>query len=474
MAQPGVSPTTDLPSYEETLDAKRTSGARDILQSPPDGSLLGGADESDAEKQKVAEGRAYFRRLGWKRLTIVLVVEAIALGSLSIPKAFARLGMIPGIICCLLFGLISIYTSYVVGQVKVKFPHVSHYADAGRLMFGRFGRFGYELTSAMFVVVLVLLVGGHCLVGTIAFEVITGKSVCSVVFSIVSAIVLLLLAIPPSFAEVAILGYIDFASILLAIGITMVATASHSGGTATSSGWSAWAPAPVEFHKSFLSITNIIFSYSFTTAQFSFMDEMHTPTDFVKSIWTLGIMQTVIYTLTGALIYTFVGPDLLPTQTALETNPPIVSKVAFGVAFPVIFISGSINTTVVARYIHGRIYKDSVIQFINTWKGWATWLGLIAAITAIAWVVSEAVPIFMDLLSFCASLFITGFTYYFPAFMWFKLIKEGKWHALKNIIPSVANAIIFVLGLVVLFGGSYATVVDIVSSWTSPASLSAS
>jgi hypothetical protein len=36
------------------------------------------------------------------------------------------------------------------------------------------------------------------------------------------------------------------------------------------------------------------------------------PEDFTKSISTLGIVQVTIYTLTGAIIYAFVGQDILP------------------------------------------------------------------------------------------------------------------------------------------------------------------
>lgn len=78
----------------------------------------------------VEEGSQKFSKLGWKRLTICLIVEAIALGSLSIPSAFATLGMVPGVILCVGLGLTAIYTSYVVGQVKLRYPAVEHYADA--------------------------------------------------------------------------------------------------------------------------------------------------------------------------------------------------------------------------------------------------------------------------------------------------------------------------------------------------------
>lgn len=149
---------------------------------------------ADLEKQKAAEGNAHFHRLGWKRLTVVLIVEAIALGCLSLPSAFATLGMVAGVILTVGLGFIAIYTSYVVGQVKLAFPHVSHYADAGRLIWGKFG---YELVGVMFSLQLIFLVGSHCLTGTIAFLNLSDNAICSLVFGVISAIILLVVAIPP-------------------------------------------------------------------------------------------------------------------------------------------------------------------------------------------------------------------------------------------------------------------------------------
>lgn len=230
------------------------------------------ASMKDLEERKVQDGHAKFKRLGWKRLTVVLIVEAIALGSLSLPSAFATLGMVAGVILSVGLGLIAIYTSHIVGQVKLKFPEVQHYADAGHLICGRFG---YELLGAMFTLQLVFLVGSHCLTGTIAFQNITENGTCGIVFGIVSAIILLLLAIPPSFAELAILGYIDFASILLAIGITIIATgvqAGRSSGGMSSVDWSAWPKEGATLVDAVISVTNIVFAYSFAITQFSMME----------------------------------------------------------------------------------------------------------------------------------------------------------------------------------------------------------
>lgn len=470
-------------SPTNTLDVEKTAAPDSInphnhvahkvagTETPPQQTMFGEKREQYRseedymwEQQKRSEGDHKFHRLGWKKLTVCLIVEAIALGALSIPSAFATLGMVAGVIVCIGIGIIAIYTSYIVGQVKIKFPQVSHYADAGQLMMGRFG---YELIGAMFALQLTLLVGSHCLTGTIAFLNLSNDAVCSLVFGVISAVILFIVAVPPTFSEVAVLGYIDFASIIIAIGVTIIGTGIRSNQASLTTNpvqWSAWPKEGTTFADAWIALTNIVFAYSFAVCQFSFMDEMHTPTDYVNSIWALGIIEIIIYTLTGALIYAFVGTDV--RSPALLSAGTTLSKVAFGIALPVIFISGSINTTVVARYIHGRVFKNSVIRYVNTPMGWATWLGLVAIITVIAWVIAEAIPFFSDLLGIMSALFISGFTFYFPAMMWFLLIKEGKWNATrKNIILSVINGAVFLLGLLILVSGTYASVKDIMDQY---------
>ncbi|THC92698.1 hypothetical protein EYZ11_007837 [Aspergillus tanneri] len=435
------------------------------LSSPPqyEGVAVGEMKLTDEERHIYESGVQKFSRLGWKRLTVVLIVEAVALGSLSIPSSFATLGMVAGVICCVGLGLIAIYTSHVIGQVKLKYPHIAHYPDAGRLIMGRFG---YILVYIMLGLELLFLTGSHALTGTIAFVTISESNVCSVVFGVVSAIILLLLAVPPSFTEMAILGYIDFVSIIAAIGITIIGTgisATSSPGGLSSVNWSAWPKDDITFSDAFIALSNIIFAYSFALCQFSFMDEMHTPKDYIKSIWALGITEITIYTLTGALIYAFVGQDV--RSPALLSAGHTLSRVAFGIALPVIFISGSINTVVLGRMIHGRIYRDSPIRFINTKMGWFTWLVVITVATILAFVIAEIIPFFSDLLSICSALFVSGFTFYFPAVMWFMLIREGDWTSPKNLGLGALNLLCFLIGIITLGAGTYASVNDIILNY---------
>ncbi|KAJ5884650.1 hypothetical protein N7495_009160 [Penicillium taxi] len=430
-----------------------------LFPAPPfDGDMVG--EMSVAEQNVYDHGIKQANRLGWKRLTIVLIVEAIALGSLSIPSTFAKLGMVAGVISSVGIGLIAIYTSYIVGQVKVMFPEVANYADAGRLMWGRFG---YELINAMLALQLIFLTGSHCLTGTIAWMNITKSDICSVIFSVVSSIILFFLAIPPFFSEQAILGFIDFASIIIAIGITIIGTgvqAHNSTGGLSAVDWSAWPQPDITFTDAFIAMSNIVFAYSFAMAQFTFMDEMHTPRDFPKSVWVLGLTEIFIYTITGALIYAFVGQDV--QSPALTSAGDLLGRISYGVALPVIFISGSINTVVFGRLVHGRIFANSNIRFINTKMGWITWISVVLAATIIAFVIAEVIPFFDDLLSISSALFISGFTFYFPACMWFLLLREGKWTDRKNIILAIVNGFIFLIGMLILGAGTYASVDDIV------------
>ncbi|KAL2813649.1 transmembrane amino acid transporter protein-domain-containing protein [Aspergillus cavernicola] len=451
---------TDSKKVGMPLGAEKQDG--DIAGLPQyDGDLV--AEMSERERTVYEHGVQKFNRLGWKRLTIVLIVEAIALGSLSLPSTFATLGMVAGVICSVGLGLLAIYTSYVVGQVKLKFPLVHHYPDAGRLMFGRVG---YEVINFMLILQLLFLTGSHTLTGAIAWIDITQSSVCSVVFAVISAIILFILAVPPSFTEMAILGYVDFASIIIAIGITIIATGIEStdapGGLAAVN-WSAWPKEDITFTDAFIAMTNIIFAYSFAMCQFSFMDEMHTPSDYVKSIWTLGITEIFIYTITGAVVYAFVGQDV--QSPALLSAGHLMSRIAFGVALPVIFISGSINTVVAGRVVHGRIFKDSPIRFINTKMGWITWLAIIAIGTVIAFIIAEVIPFFNDLLSISSSLFISGFTFYLPALMWFMLIREGPWNSRKNLALGALNLFCLIIGLVTLVAGTYSSIKDITDKY---------
>ncbi|BEI85855.1 hypothetical protein CcaverHIS002_0601420 [Cutaneotrichosporon cavernicola] len=427
------------------------------------------ADKVEYLNHQVEHGEQKFHKLGWVQLVVILIVEAIALGSLSLPAAFATLGMVPGVLITVGIGMLAIYTSYVIGQVKIKFPQVKHYDDVGPLLGGPglLGKVFRGLLAFGFVAYLICLVGSHCLTGTIAFQTITKVDVCAIIWSVVSMVLLFLCALPPSFAEMAVLGYIDFVSIIAAILITLIATgikANNQVGSFAAVDWSAWPKEGTTFSHAMVAVSNVVFAYSFAICQFSFMEEMHTPKDFKKSVWVLGITEIVIYTCTGALGYAFIGKGV--KAPALLSAGDTVSRIAFGVAIPVIIISGSINTVTAGRFTLDKFFSNSTIRYVSDARGWAVWVGWAVIASIVAWIIAEAIPFFSDLLAIISALFISGFSFYVPGFMWFKLVKEGKWHqGWRNIVLSVLNTVCIVIGVICLVCGTYGAVEDIKLSY---------
>lgn len=80
------------------------------------------------------------------------------------------LGMIGGTILTVGMGVLAVYTSYIIGCVKLKYPQVIHYSDVGRLLLP--GRAGQILTKALqfiFVFFVMLGVAAHFLTGMYFF-----------------------------------------------------------------------------------------------------------------------------------------------------------------------------------------------------------------------------------------------------------------------------------------------------------------
>lgn len=394
------------------------------------------------------------------------------------PSTFATVGMVPGIICTIGVGLIAIYSSLHIGATWIEDQALIDYPTAcrklGARMFGpRFGPgFGYWFTTAAFLLLLTFTTASHVLTGKVAFNTLSDNAICAAGFAGVSAIILFILALPKTFSEMAILGYVDFISILAAIGITMIASgvdANKAPGGLSAVEWHAFPPANKmpTFAEAFLSMTNIVFAYAYAQCQFSFMTELKKPADYKKSVWALGLTEIVIYTLTGSLIYAFAG-DAVKSPALLSTSG-VIPKVAFGVAIPVIFISGSINTVVASRFIYSvTLGRKKGHENIDGKLGNTVWVGLVLGITIFAYIIAEAIPFFNALLGIIASLFISFFSFTFPGLFYNYILRKEPWNAsVKNMVLTIANWALTIMGLFVLVAGTYASIVDIKDQFAS-------
>ena len=113
----------------------------------------------------------------------------------------------------------------------------------------------------------------------------------------------------------------------------------------------------------------------------SFMSELKRPQDYRKSLCTLGFVEIGFYTIIGGTIYAFKGTEV--KAPALLSISPLMQKVVFGLALPVIFISGSINSQTAAKFLYDLVFAHSPHKYMDTKRGKLAWVGIGLGVTTI-------------------------------------------------------------------------------------------
>lgn len=266
-----------------------------------------------------------YRTMEWYHAAVILIAETISLGILSLPSMLATIGMVPGVILILVLGALATYTGYVIGQFKLRYPHVHNLADAGEVMAGAFGR---EFLGAAQVLFMCFIMASHLLTFKIAMDTITEHATCSIVWGFVGTIILMVCTLPRTLKKVSYFSLVSFISIGGAVVITMIGVGVERPNS------TVHATTEVAFASAFGSVTNIIFAYAGHVAFFSFISELKDPREFPKALYTLQITSTIMYLVVAVVVYRYAGSDV--ASPALGSTADTVKKVAYGIALPTV------------------------------------------------------------------------------------------------------------------------------------------
>ncbi|WEW60296.1 hypothetical protein PRK78_005781 [Emydomyces testavorans] len=361
MAENGSKRIWDL--EQDGIDPSRSDGEKETesVKSLPT-YKAGNADPfGDEEFAEVKYKVMSWWQCGMSQIVPVMIAETISLGILSLPSAVAALGLVPAVIIIVGLGLLATYTGYVIGQFKMRYPHVHNMADAGEILFGRIGR---EVLGGAQVLFLVFIMGSHVLTFSVMMNVLTEHGT-------------------------------SFISIFAAVMITMVAIGIQRPGRYVD------ATVHTGFYHAFIAVTNIVFAYAGHVAFFGFISELKEPAEYPKALYLLQITNTILYTVTAVVIYRYGGKDV--ASPALGSTGPIVRKVAYGVAIPTIVIAGVINGHVAVKYIYVRLFRGTEHMSKRNLLSIGTWVGLATILWVFAWIIAEAIPVFNNLLSLIVS-----------------------------------------------------------------------
>ncbi|TID15516.1 N amino acid transport system protein [Venturia nashicola] len=437
---------TDTPDTDQTYQNDAEKDATTSM----------GPTSSTQEGELVDKNLVDYQTMNWFHGGMLMIAECISLGILGLPNAMAQLGLFPGVFLIIVLGVIAGYTGAVIGEFKIKFPHVHSMADAGRMIGGKPLEILFGLGQN---IVLLFIAAAHINTFTIMMNVLTEHSTCSVVFSVVALVVCALCTIPRTLKAMSFLSCASCLSIVVAVVIVMVAVGNDKTIQSTPK-----VLPKTSFKEGMNAALNIVLAYAGHVTYFGFFSELKNPRDYKKSLILLQTTAITLYVLVAVVIYCYVGQDV--KSPALSSAKPMIRKIAYGVAIPTIVIAGVLNahvaSTAVYRWAwkkrgHPMVYKERSL------RAWVSWIVIVVTVWALAWLIAEAIPTFKYLLGLVSALFsgwysfgITSVLYWFTYKGQLWSTKSGNRNWARKCL-TLLNIIIFGIGAIICVAGLTAT-----------------
>lgn len=333
--------------------------------------------------------------------------QNIAIGILSFPSIFMRLGMVGGVITTVGLGILAYIMCWIQCDFKLRHMGVMHFGDAGGVMFGKWGAriFGWGM-----VMKSMGLAGSHILGGQTAISSISDHAICLVWFGFFMFIASVVLSYDREWHKMWWMCFVSLTCIFTASIITMAATGHQNPNILTKGGapikWHAFVQEPTLMDV-VGAFTNILFGYGGNMACFSFMSEMRKPNDFKKSF---AMSQTIVccsYLIVGGVIYSYGGQ--YTTSPALTMGSHTVRIIAYSFALVTILVSGVLGANVGAKYMYINTLRNSHLLTSKSWKAWGIWMLMVVIMWVVGFIVAELIPFFNALLTIISALFSVWF-----------------------------------------------------------------
>lgn len=394
---------------------------------------------------------------------------------MSFPWSYSILGLVPGLILTVFIAGIVLYTSLVLWEFCLRHPEVRDVCDIGQMLF--WGKtWAWYATAIMFILNNTFIQGLHVLVTAKWLNTITGHSQCTVVFSVIAAVICFVCSLPRTFSGLSklALGSALFTFISVILATIFSGLEDHPKGYTPELGSpivTAFPTAGTTFVQGMSAFLNISYTFIGQITLPSFIAEMRNPADFPKALWAVTIAEIIVFSIVGAVIYNFTGNQYMTAPAFGSLENEVYKKVAFSFMVPTLVFLGVLYAVVSARFIFFRLFEGTVHKSSHTVLGWVAWSGILAATWAGAFIIAEVIPFFSDLLSLMSSVFDCWFGFIFWGVAWIRMrrVDLGKgWLSRldwKGKVGLVSNIAICFVGVFFLTVGSYATVQSIIDSY---------
>lgn len=360
----------------------------------------------------------------------------------------------------------------------MRHPEVKDVCDIGQLLFWN-KKWAWYFTAVMFLLNNTFIQGFHCLTGAKYLNTMTNghSAVCTVGFSAITAVVSWVCSLPRTFGTLAHIATFSalftFVSVMLAT--IFAAVEDHPG-----AGWPSLGdptvfytrpPPGTTFVMGLNAFMNISYTFIGQIVLPSFIAEMKEPKDFPKALWAITIAEVIVFSLVGSIIYAYTGTNYNTAPAFGSLGNITYLKVSFSFMIPTIIFLGVLYASVSARFIFFRLFAGTRHMGENTVVGWSAWAGILGVTWILAFIISEVIPFFADLLALMSSLFDSffGFIFWGVAYLRMRRATYGArfWEArgFRSWLGLVFNIILILIGIFFLTVGTYASVDSIVQGY---------
>jgi len=359
----------------------------------------------------------------------------------------------------------------------LRHPEIRDVCDLGQMLFWN-QKWAWWFTAVMFILNNTFIQGLHVLTGAKYLNTMTNDTFsCTIIFSVIMAIICWLCSMPRTFNTLAILAtgsaFFTFVSVLLATIFAAIegepAGYNPDPNHVTAKG-AILGGAPIvllipaagtTFVDGLNAFLNISYTFIGQITLPSFIAEMEKPEDFPKALWAVTIAEVILFSLVGGIIYGYTGTQYNTAPAFGSLSSELYKKVSFSFMIPTLIFLGVLYASVSARFVFFRLFEGSRHKGNNTVVGWAAWAGILAALWVLAFIIAEVIPFFSDLLSLMSSLFDSffGFIFWGLAYIRMRRVDYGSTYitsrGFRSIFGFVFNAFLILVGLFTLVAGTY-------------------
>ncbi|KAI3541723.1 transmembrane amino acid transporter [Colletotrichum abscissum] len=392
------------------------------------------------------------RTAGWGAVFYLITTDI--LGPFSTPWAFAQMGYGPGIALYTVFGVMSLYSGWILykaflGLDSDRYP-LKGYGDLYFRVFGAKARHAINLAQGLqlmlFVAVLILANGQS--ISQISKGPNGNAGICFVaclVIFMAAGFILGQIRTLQRFSWIANLAvWVNLLIIFICMGV--VAHSPPNFAATQASFGDTFGPGPVityagtpppgmasggsGFLGSMNGLNQAVYSYGGCLIFAAFMAEMRHPMDFWKALLCGEVFIYVCYLVFGLYVYSFQGQYAF--NPAMQSLSPYWWQTATNIL--------GLVTGLIAAGLYGNIgmkvlYVELLQEIfgappLTESAGKMLWAAVIPVYWALAFIIGAAVPQFSLVSGFIGALFILSFTYTLPA-----LLGLGYWIRKDAMVP---------------------------------------